>query len=83
MTAPSAYLRTFILLLVIVSIAFAWVLLPFVGAIFWGAILAVIFMPVNQWMLDRMGGRRNLAALTTLFIIVLMVIIPVAIPLRR
>jgi len=79
MTAPSVYLRTFILLLIIVSVAFAWVLLPFVGAIFWGAILAVIFMPVNQWMLNRMGGRRNLAALTTLFIIVLMVIIPVAI----
>ncbi len=79
MTSSSAYLRTFVLLLAVVSIAFAWVLVPFIGAIFWGAILAVIFMPINQWLIERTGGRRNLASLITLMLIILMVIIPVSI----
>ena len=36
--------RTFLLLLAVVTIAFAWLLLPFYGAVFWGTILAIIFV---------------------------------------
>lgn len=79
MKNSSLYLRTFILLLVLVSLAFFWILLPFYGAIFWGATLAIIFTPVNRYLLGRFGGRRNLAALATLLIIVLIVILPVSI----
>src|SRR5690554_1159240 len=78
MKTSNLFLRSFILLLVLVSVGFIWILLPFYGAIFWGAILAVIFTPVNRYLLCRFRGRRNLAAFTTLMIIILIVIIPLS-----
>lgn len=69
--------KSFILLLVIVSIAFIWLLLPFYSAVFWGTILAIIFQPVQRWMESRLKGRRSLSAFMTLMIILLMVILPV------
>ena len=69
--------RTFLILLAVVSIAFAWLLLPFYGAVFWGTILAIIFTPVHRRLQARLGGRRNLAALITLSACILIVILPV------
>ncbi|WP_420993304.1 AI-2E family transporter [Cupriavidus sp. 30B13] len=68
--------KAFYLLLAAVSIAFCFVLWPFFGAVFWGAILAIIFTPPNNWLTRRMGGRRNLAALTTLALCLLIVVLP-------
>lgn len=68
--------RSFMLLLVIVSLAFIWLLLPYYVAVFWGAVLAIIFSPVQKRLQNRFGGRRNLAAFTTLFLCVLIVILP-------
>ena len=53
-------------LLVAVSVAFVWILLPFYGTILWGAIIALLFAPLNRWLLPRMGQRRTLAALVTM-----------------
>ncbi len=71
--------KFFHLLLLLVSVALAWVLLPFFGAIFWGAILAILFQPMQRYLATRFGKRRNLAALTTLGITILIVIIPLAV----
>ncbi len=68
--------KTFILLLVLVTLAFGWILWPYFGAIFWAAILAILFTPTYRRMIVRMGGRRTLAALLTLLIILLIVILP-------
>ncbi len=76
MNNSDLYFRTFILMLVIVTMAFISVLLPFYAAIFWGAILAILFTPLHKRLLAKMRGRPNLAALTTLLIIVLIVILP-------
>ncbi|MFA7680764.1 MAG: AI-2E family transporter, partial [Pigmentiphaga sp.] len=70
--------RSFIVLLVAVSVAFLAILLPFYGAVFWGAILAIIFSPVHRRLERKLGGRKNLAALVTLLICFLIVIIPLA-----
>lgn len=78
MHTSNLFLRSFILLLVLVSLGFFWILLPFYGAIFWGATLAVIFAPVNRRLLSRFHGRRNLAAFVTLMLIILIVIIPLS-----
>lgn len=78
MNTSNLYLRSFLLLLVLVSLAFFWILLPFYGAIFWGTTLAIIFTPVNRSLLAHLRGRRNLAAFITLLLIILIVIIPVA-----
>ncbi|NYT81073.1 AI-2E family transporter [Alcaligenaceae bacterium] len=71
------YFRSFLFLLVAVTVAFIWVLLPFYGAIFWGAILAIIFQPLQRRLENRLKGRPNLCALISLFVIILIVILPV------
>lgn len=78
MNHASLHYRTFIALLVIVSLAFFWLLWPFYGAVFWSAILAILFAPLHAKIFVRVGERRNLAALITLLICILIVIFPVA-----
>ena len=70
---------SFLLLLAAVTAAFAWILLPFFAAVFWAAILALLFAPVYHRLAARMRARRNLAALATLAIILTMVILPLGI----
>ncbi len=66
----------FLILLVGLTVAFAWMVAPFYGAVFWGSVLALLFEPLHQRFLDRLGGRRSLAALATLAAILLIVILP-------
>ncbi|MDP3689547.1 AI-2E family transporter [Bradyrhizobium sp.] len=68
--------QTFLLLLLAVSLAFGWILLPFYGAILWAIVGALIFAPLNRRLLGRTGRRPNLAALGTVLVIVAMVILP-------
>lgn len=77
MNGNSLHYRSFLLLLVAVSIAFAWVLWPFYGAIFWGATLAIVFAPVHRRIAAKLGARRNTAALVSLMLVLLVVIVPV------
>ena len=64
------------LLLLAVSIALCFVLAPFFSTVLWSAILALIFQPVQRWLVARLGGHRNLAAIITLTICLLIVILP-------
>jgi predicted PurR-regulated permease PerM len=70
--------KTFLALLVAVSAAFAWLLAPFSGAVFWGAILAIIFSPMHRRIVARMPGRPNLSALVSLTLVLLLAILPLA-----
>lgn len=76
MTSRSDQRKFFQLLLFVVTIAFVWILVPLFGAVFWGTILAVLFLPVQRRVLARMKGRRNLSALTTVALVLLIVILP-------
>ena len=76
MTSHSDQRKFFHLMLFVVTIVFGWILFPLFGAIFWGTILAVLFLPVQRRMLGRLRGRRNLAAIATLALIMLIVILP-------
>lgn len=69
--------RTFLILLVIVSLAFGWLLLPYYGSIFWSAVLAVSFMPLHRRLLIHLKGRPNLAALLGVLLCLVLVILPV------
>jgi predicted PurR-regulated permease PerM len=69
--------KVFLWLLVIVTIAFGWILLPYAGAVFWGMVLAILFIPVHRRLLRATNQKHNLSALLTLLAIVVMVIIPV------
>ncbi len=67
---------TFLFLLIAVSVAFALVLWQFYGAILWAVAVTVVFRPVERRILHRMRGRRNLAALLALLLIIAIVILP-------
>jgi predicted PurR-regulated permease PerM len=69
---------TFVVLVVAISLAFAWILSPFFESILWAIILAVLFAPLQRRLRTRLGDRHSLAALLGLAVIVLMVILPVA-----
>jgi predicted PurR-regulated permease PerM len=68
--------KSFIVLVVLVTLAFGWILQPFFGALFWATVLAILFTPLFRILNRRIRNRRNTAALLTLLIIILVVIIP-------
>ncbi|AHG49303.1 membrane protein (plasmid) [Rhizobium leguminosarum bv. trifolii CB782] len=67
---------SFYVLLVLVTIAFVAVVLPFYSAIFWAVVLAIIFFPLHARIEARLGGRGNLAAALSVLICLCVVIIP-------
>jgi predicted PurR-regulated permease PerM len=75
---PHIEQKSFALLLVLLSVAVAVILWPFFGAVFWAGVLALLFAPVYARLLERWRGRRILAALATLSIVLVMVILPLA-----
>ncbi|WP_426105662.1 AI-2E family transporter [Massilia sp. TSP1-1-2] len=68
--------KTLVLLLVLVTLAFFWILTPFLGAIFWGTVLAIMFSPFHRWVQRKLDKKPVLAALTTLGICLFLVILP-------
>ncbi len=75
-TALESRVLTFVL--AAVTAALAWILLPFYGAILWGAVIALLFAPLNRWLRPRLGERRTLAALLTMTVALVIVVIPFA-----
>lgn len=67
---------SFYILLALVTVAFAWLLIPYYTAVLWGVILAIIFYPVQEWLTRVLGGRRNIAALLSVLMCICLVIIP-------
>lgn len=61
-----------------VTLALAWVLLPFYGTILWAVIIALLFSPLHRRLLLRLKRRRTLAALLTLAVAVVMMVLPFA-----
>ncbi|HEU4647812.1 MAG TPA: AI-2E family transporter [Gemmatimonadales bacterium] len=70
--------RVFTFLVIAVTLAFAWILWPLAGAILWGVVIAIVFMPLYRRLLRSSGQRPTLAALATLGIILVIVILPVS-----
>ena len=68
--------NVFLILLVVLTVALAAIIWPFYGAVFWGAVLALLFEPLYRKLAARLRNRRTLAALVTLSVIVVMVILP-------
>jgi len=68
--------RAFLLLLVVVTLAFGWILWPFFGAVFWGVVMAILFSPLYRWGLSRFKLGRTPAALLTMAVILVIVILP-------
>lgn len=67
---------SFIGLLTLVTLVFFGLVADFLQPIFWAAILAVIFHPVNGRMQRMLGRRKSSAAFLSLLLICVTVIIP-------
>jgi len=65
-------------ILLAVSAALVYILLPFYGALMWGVIIALLFSPLFDWLLPRVGQRPTVAALLTLLIVLVIVVLPLA-----
>jgi len=79
MNSPQLQRGVFLALLFAVTAAFGWILLPFFGAVFWSMALAILFTPLYRRLLARMGKRRTPAALATLAIVLVIVILPLVV----
>ncbi|MBK5512887.1 MULTISPECIES: AI-2E family transporter [unclassified Pseudomonas] len=71
--------RALLVLLVVVTLAFIWILLPFYGAVFWAVILGIVFAPMQRRLQLKFGWQRNLTSLCTLSICLVIAILPVII----
>lgn len=70
---------SFLLLLVVVSLAFGAIILPFFTAIFWAALLAILFNPLQNYLNRKFGHRVNLNAFLTMLASLLIVVIPLSV----
>ncbi len=67
--------KSFIWLLVIVTLAFLVLMFPFFGIIFWSVAITIIFSQVQNYFL-KVTKSPNIASLLTLFITIFIVVIP-------
>ncbi|GFE75321.1 MULTISPECIES: AI-2E family transporter [Novosphingobium] len=63
-------------LVIIVTAAFVWLLLPYFGAVLWGVVAAILFQPLTAKLAARLGGRKSLAASLMLLVLLALFIIP-------
>ncbi len=68
--------RSFLAMLIIVTIAFIYLITPFFGAVFWACTIGLIFHPLYVRLLERFKGRRNFAASATLATCIVIGVIP-------
>jgi len=70
--------RVLFFLAVAVTLALGWILAPLAVVLLWSAVIAMLFAPVQRLLLPRLAGRHNLAALSTLGLALVIVVLPVA-----
>jgi predicted PurR-regulated permease PerM len=73
---PTVQRASFYLMLALTTAAFSLLLLPFYTAILWAVILAIVFHPVQQFLVRRLKGREGAAALLSVLMCVCLVIVP-------
>src|SRR5687768_11981728 len=71
--------KTFLVLLVAVTLAFAWILWPFYAVIFWATVLAILFAPLHRRFARTFRRRETLAALATTGAVIMVVLLPAGI----
>lgn len=67
---------SFLLILGVVSLLMAVIVWPFAQPLLWAALAAIMFQPLYRWMLRKMRGRRNPAAIASLLVIFFAVLVP-------
>lgn len=67
----------FLFMLVLVTLAFGVLVAGFVVPVFWAAVLAIVFRPVERWLFNWFGQKRpNSSAALTLVLVIVVVFVP-------
>jgi predicted PurR-regulated permease PerM len=69
--------KTLLGLIGLASLAFAWILWPLFGAVFWAAVFAIVFQSLHRRLLLSLRQQPNLAAFATVLVILVIVVLPV------
>ena len=73
----TTFRRAFLLLLVVlISVAFLWMIRTFLITILLAALFAGVAFPVYRYLTAKFGGREKAAALVTLLLLLALVVIP-------
>lgn len=67
---------SFILLVVLTTLAFFWLIRAFLLPLFWAVVLAILFQPAQRWWLVRTRDRGSVASVLTLLTILVVVVLP-------
>jgi predicted PurR-regulated permease PerM len=67
---------SFFLLVALTTLGFLALIASFLMPVFWAAVLATVFFPLQRRYVVRFGGRKSLAALATILTIVGLVVVP-------
>jgi predicted PurR-regulated permease PerM len=68
---------SFLTLVALTTVAFFALIGSFLMPVFWAAVLATVFHPLQRRYVARMGGRRSLAAFATILTIIGLVVVPI------
>ena len=68
--------RAFVVVVVLTTAGFLWIVRDFLMPVFWAVVLAVLFRPAFQRWLKLVRGRASLAAALTAVTVVLVILIP-------
>jgi predicted PurR-regulated permease PerM len=66
----------FVVLLMVATIAFVWIVRDFLESVFWAALLASLFHGMHLRLMARLDGRASSSAMLVLVTILLIVILP-------
>ncbi len=66
----------FVVLLMVATIGFLWIVRDFLESVFWAALLASLFHGVHLRLMARLNGRASSSAMLVLLAILLIVILP-------
>lgn len=75
---PELEFKSLLVLVLVATLLFALILWPFFGAVCWAVFIAIVFWPLHKRFLRGSKGRPNVAALASLTVILLVVILPMA-----
>ena len=67
---------TFFGLIVVVTLAFGWVLWPLFGAVFWAVAFVIVLDPIARRLMQRLGQRRNLVSSIMILGFLVLIILP-------
>jgi predicted PurR-regulated permease PerM len=66
----------FVALVILITLAFAYLLAPYFGAVLWGVVAAIMFHPLTARLTRTLGGRSNLAASIVLLGLIAVFVVP-------